>query len=100
MFVKIKNTGEKFTLNEGESLLDTLRREGVPIRSSCGGFASCGDCVVKMKVEHECLNLPNFEEKKLLGNVYHITKERLSCQVLPTEVQDEEVFEIEIVNLD
>ena len=100
MKFEINNNGKKFTLAEGETLLEALRREGVPIRSSCGGFASCGDCVVLMKSKTDSLNAPNFDEKKLLGNVYHITKERLSCQVTAIKQNETDTIEIEIVNLD
>jgi len=100
MEFEIKNNGKKLSLLEGETLLEALRREGVPIRSSCGGFASCGDCIVLMKSETDNLNAPNFDEKKLLGNVFHITKERLSCQVKVIKQSDKNSFEIEILNLD
>ena len=100
MVLTIKNTGQEIKLNEGETLLDVLRREGIPIRSSCGGFASCGNCVVLMKSESKNLNEPNFEEKKLLGNVFHITKERLSCQVKVSESDHSDSVTVEIVHLD
>jgi hypothetical protein len=51
------------------------------IKSSCGGMASCGDCVVKIVSGEQFASSPTFAELKLLGNVFHITKERLSCQV-------------------
>ena len=41
----------------------------------------------------------NFDEKKLLGNVFHITKERLACQ-MKTWINPDKTIEVEIVNLD
>ena len=68
-----------FDLHENESLLEGAKREGHFIRSSCGGFASCSECVIKVCGE-SALNAPTPEEVRLLGNVFYLTKERLSCQ--------------------
>lgn len=57
-----------------------LIQAGFPIKSTCGGCASCGTCVIKVVAGDENLSEISFEEKQLLGNVFHITKERLSCQ--------------------
>ena len=65
---------------EEEPLLQTLKNANIYIKSSCGGFARCRDCIIVLKAGGEHLNKPTFEEKNLLGNVFHITKERLSCQ--------------------
>ncbi len=73
--------GEVLEVEEGKALLEQLTRAGKAIKSSCGGHATCGDCVVKVKGGESCLTAPTFEELRLLGNVFHITKERLSCQL-------------------
>ncbi len=99
MKVKVINKNNTYSIKDEESLLDVLRREKVSIRSSCGGYASCGDCVVKVREGSENLEKPNFDEKKLLGNVFHITKERLACQ-MKTCINPDETIEVEIVNLD
>lgn len=65
---------------EDVSLLQALRDLGVYVKSSCGGVASCSDCIIKVCEGADHLNTPSFEELALLGNVFHITKERLSCQ--------------------
>lgn len=62
------------------NLLKALKEAGLYIKSSCGGCASCGDCVIKVHTGEKNLTPQTFEETSLLGNVYHITKERLSCQ--------------------
>lgn len=100
--IQISNTGESVELDE-TSLLESLRKKGVRIRSSCGGHATCSDCIVKVKSGGKSLSEVNFEEKKLLGNVYYITKERLACQVHSNKsesIESSEKIEVEIVNLD
>lgn len=76
----LQPSGDVLELNESDSLLKQLTDAGVKIKSSCGGHATCGDCVVLVKEGGTCMTAPTFEELRLLGNVYHITKERLSCQ--------------------
>jgi ferredoxin, 2Fe-2S len=66
---------------DDESLLQSLKRENYHLKSSCGGLGTCSDCVVKVIKDSKSMNEINFNEKKVLGNVYHITKERLSCQL-------------------
>jgi ferredoxin len=73
---------EVVEVDEQTPLLKALKEKGVYIKSSCGGCASCSDCIVKVRSGMDNLNPPKFEEIRLLGNVFHITKERLSCQVL------------------
>lgn len=72
------------SIKEGQNILECLREQGVFVKSSCGGHATCGDCVVKIMLGQDHLNAPSFEELKLLGNVFHITKERLACQTCVT----------------
>jgi ferredoxin, 2Fe-2S len=99
--ITVANTGEKVSL-EAENLLVALRKKGVRIRSSCGGHATCSDCIVKVKSGDKNFSQVNFEEKKLLGNVYYITKERLACQLIMSSETEESSSEaeIEVVNLD
>jgi adenylate cyclase len=65
---------------DGESVFDVGRRHGIPIATACSGQATCGLCRIKV-VSGEAY-LPPFgdNERKHLGNVYFITKERLACQ--------------------
>ena len=50
------------------------------IETSCVGKGTCGLCRVKIVAGAEHLNPFTDEERKHLGNVYHITKVRLSCR--------------------
>ena len=73
-------SGEVLEGNDKDSLLKQLVDAGKKIKSSCGGHATCGDCVILVRGGDSFCTAPTFEELRLLGNVFHITKERLSCQ--------------------
>ena len=79
IFIKPSNT--EIVVESGTNLRNVLIKEGYPIKSTCGGCASCATCVVVIKDGDNNISEISFEEKQLLGNVFHITKERLSCQV-------------------
>jgi ferredoxin, 2Fe-2S len=64
----------------GDSLFEIARRNGVPVATACNAKATCGLCRMKIVAGAEHLSAFNANEKKHLGNVYFITKERLSCQ--------------------
>jgi ferredoxin len=65
---------------DGESVFEVARRHGVPVATACVGKATCGLCRVKILAGEQHLSPFNAGERKHLGNVYFITKERLSCQ--------------------
>lgn len=80
MKITLSHNGQEIESNSTDSLLTTLKAAGVEVRSACGGCASCGQCVVVVSDGDLNLQEPTFEEKQLIGNVFHITKERLACQ--------------------
>lgn len=69
---------------EGKNLLEALRACDTYVKSSCGGHATCSDCIIKVVSGEDNITPPPFSELKLLGNVFHITKERLACQTCVT----------------
>lgn len=77
-------SGEVLELNGEDTLLNQLKKAGKKIKSSCGGCATCSDCMIVVKSGEMNLTPQTFEELRLLGNVFHITKERLSCQTKVT----------------
>ena len=77
-------TGETLEAPRDKDLLTIMREAGVYVKSSCGGHATCSDCIIKIKSGEDNLTPPPFGEIQLLGNVFHITKERLSCQTYLT----------------
>lgn len=78
--VTLKPSGKTVDVEEGKSLLEALKENDIYIKSGCGGYASCTDCIIKVVSGEDNLTPPPFDELKLLGNVFHITKERLACQ--------------------
>ena len=67
-------------VEDGNNLRDALTAEGIHINSSCGGCASCSKCIIVVKNGAENLSDIEFTEKQMLGNVFHLTGERMSCQ--------------------
>jgi ferredoxin len=68
----------------GDSLFDAAARVSAGVDTACVGKGTCGLCRVKILAGAEHLNPYTDEERKHLGNVYHITKVRLSCRCRPT----------------
>ncbi len=66
----------------GSTLFEAGAKVGAGIDTACVGKGTCGLCRVKILSGAETLNPFTDEERKHLGNVYHITKVRLSCRTL------------------
>ena len=77
-----------------ESLFEIGRRNGVKISTSCAGKASCGLCRVIIVAGDIHLTPMGPLEKRHLGNVYFITRQRLSCQARLTTDAAEVTVEI------
>jgi ferredoxin len=76
----LRHSGETIEMDGETSILQALRDQNTYIKSSCGGNGSCSDCIIKIALGEDNVTEPTFDEMQLLGNVFHITKERLSCQ--------------------
>ena len=66
----------------GTTLFEAGAKLAAGIDTACVGKGTCGLCRVKVLSGAESLNPFTDEEKKHLGNVYHITKVRLSCRTI------------------
>src|SRR5829696_6368173 len=66
----------------GTTLFEAGGKLAAGIDTACVGKGTCGLCRVKIIAGAEHLNAFTDEERKHLGNVYHITKVRLSCRTL------------------
>lgn len=78
--VTIRPENKTIEVEEGKDLLTALKEAAIYVKSSCAGHATCADCAVKILSGEDHLTAPPFEEIRLLGNVFHLTKERLACQ--------------------
>ena len=72
--------GRRVECAAGESIFAVARRSQIEITTACVGKATCGLCRVKIVGGESLLSAFNADERKHLGNVYFITKQRLSCQ--------------------
>ena len=64
----------------GKSLLAAALKCGAPVHSLCNGIGACVQCKVKVLKNADNLSKPESLETDLIGNLYHITQERLGCQ--------------------
>ena len=67
---------------DGDTIFQVGRKSGVAIETACVGKATCGLCRIRIVAGEEFLNPQNDDERKHLGNVYFLTKVRLSCQTI------------------
>jgi len=74
------NTSVPF--RDGERVFDVGRRAGLDINTACVGKGTCGLCRVRVVEGEEFLNPYTDEEQRHLGNVYHLTRVRLSCRAV------------------
>ena len=76
---------------EGSTLFEAGAKIAAGIETACVGTGTCGLCRVKILAGAEHLNPFTDEERKHLGNVYHLTKVRLSCR---TKISGDVTIEI------
>jgi ferredoxin, 2Fe-2S len=67
-------------LPAGSTLFEAGAQVSARIDTACVGKGTCGLCRVKILAGAEHLTSYTDEERKHLGNVYHLTKVRLSCR--------------------
>jgi ferredoxin len=72
-------------LPAGATLFEAGARVSAGIATACVGKGTCGLCRVKIVAGAPSLNPYTDEERKHLGNVYHITKVRLACRTRLSE---------------
>jgi uncharacterized 2Fe-2S/4Fe-4S cluster protein (DUF4445 family) len=72
--------GREVECADGASLFEAGGGAAAGIETSCVGKGTCGLCRVKVIRGGEFLSPYTDEEQKHLGNVYFLTKVRLSCR--------------------
>jgi ferredoxin len=79
----------------GQTVFELGWKQETAIQSACVGKGTCGLCRVTIRSGEDQLSPYNKVEDKHLGNLYHLTKIRLSCQcVIAPEDGDGEPEEI------
>ena len=68
----------------GTDLLEASRLCDAPVQTLCNGIGACVQCKVKIVSHGENLSEPGLLERDRLGNIFHITQERLGCQAQVT----------------
>jgi len=78
--VRFQPSGLFVLAQPGQSLFELARAAGVPVSTACVGKGTCGLCRVKVRHGEDLLTPLTDADRKHLGNVYFLTKTRLSCQ--------------------
>jgi len=81
MKVKFLPSEKEFEIAPNESVLELAKKNGIFIKSICGGLPSCSECRVKVVAGENNILPPSFKEKSLIGSAYFIDHSRLSCQI-------------------
>jgi adenylate cyclase len=76
--------GRSMSLLPGATVLETLRANGIPHASVCGGRARCTTCRVLVTKGLEQLPEPSGLEAKALARIGATPGMRLACQIRPT----------------
>ncbi len=68
----------------GENMLALSRRCDAPVQTLCNGVGTCVQCKVRVDLaDLPKLSPPTALEKDRLGNLSHLTGERMGCQCCP-----------------
>jgi len=67
-------------VRQGLTLFNAAIEADVDLESQCGGKGGCALCKVIVRDGDDQLSEMKWEEQVHLGNVYHVTHERLACQ--------------------
>jgi ferredoxin, 2Fe-2S len=78
--VKFQRGDESWTITvpEETTLFEAARIAQAPVETLCHGIGACVRC--KVRVVNGELMSPTPIERDRLGNIFHITGERLACQ--------------------
>lgn len=77
--------GRKLAILPGATVLETLRDNGIPHASVCGGRARCTTCRVMVTQGVDALPEPQVQEQAALTRIKASPGTRLACQIRPTE---------------
>ncbi len=83
--IRFQPSGIERDCSAGQSVFEVGWKTEAEIQSACVGKGTCGLCRVVIQSGEELLSEYNDVEDKHLGNLYHLTKLRLSCQAIVQE---------------
>jgi 2Fe-2S ferredoxin len=78
----------------GATLFEAGGKISAAIDTACVGKGTCGLCRVKILAGAEHLSPYTDEELRHLGNLYHLTKVRLSCRARLVDGEGEVTLEV------
>jgi ferredoxin len=80
--VRFVNRSGEWTVDveHGTDLLRASRLCDAPVQTLCNGIGACVQCKVRVVENPDNLSRPDSLEKDKMGNIFHITGERLGCQ--------------------
>ena len=76
--------GRTVTVHAGATVLETLRENGIPHASVCGGRARCTTCRILVTKGLDRIPAPTGLEAKALARIGATPGMRLACQICPT----------------
>ena len=65
---------------DGETLLEVAQRVEAPVHTLCTGVGTCVQCKVVVLEGADSRSPHSALEKDRLGNIFHLTGERMACQ--------------------
>jgi adenylate cyclase len=78
------SSGRTFPILPGATVLETLRENGIPHASVCGGRARCTTCRILVTKGLDRLPEPSGPEARALARIGATPGMRLACQICPT----------------
>jgi adenylate cyclase len=78
------SSGRTVPILPGATVLETLRQNGIPHASVCGGRARCTTCRVLVTKGLDSLPPPSGRESAALARIGATPETRLACQICPT----------------
>lgn len=92
--IRFLPSGKVESCHAGQSIFDVGWKSDVGIQSACVGKGTCGLCRIVVVHGENGLSPYNEVEEKHLGNLYHLTKLRLSCQSIILDGADDITVEV------
>ena len=77
---EVDGTEWKALAERGDTLLEVAQRCKAPVHTLCNGIGACVQCKVRVEKDEAQLSEPTALEKDRMGNIFHLTRERLACQ--------------------